>query len=223
MKQKAIAVLAITGLATLGWAQDTTSPDAPRADQAARGDTEGTEEQFVAYDGMIDSAELGAATVYNKQDEDLGNIDRLVLNADGQVEFAVVSVGGFLGIGDRLVAVPWSSFEIMEEVDDSERTVSTAATDTEVQVEPGEDDAAARDEAREKGDAAEAPELRVVLDANKERLEQAPKFDPDKPNQLGSRDASEEVSDYWRKDSAGAPRSTETETDTTTTAPSSSN
>jgi sporulation protein YlmC with PRC-barrel domain len=45
--------------------------------------------------------------VHNKQGERLGRIDDVVLNRDGSLNYAVIAHGGFLGIGDNHVAVPF--------------------------------------------------------------------------------------------------------------------
>ncbi|CAN5484756.1 MAG: PRC-barrel domain-containing protein [Acidobacteria bacterium] len=45
--------------------------------------------------------------VHNKQGESLGRIDDVVLNRDGSLNYAVIAHGGFLGIGDNYIAVPW--------------------------------------------------------------------------------------------------------------------
>lgn len=50
---------------------------------------------------------IGSA-VYNDQNERVGSIDDLVMTQDNRVTMAVVSVGGFLGLGSKLVAVPWN-------------------------------------------------------------------------------------------------------------------
>lgn len=47
--------------------------------------------------------------VINSESENLGKINDLVINDQGSIQAAVVSVGGFLGIGDKLVAVPWAN------------------------------------------------------------------------------------------------------------------
>jgi sporulation protein YlmC with PRC-barrel domain len=49
--------------------------------------------------------------VYNKQGERLGGIDDVVIQRDGKLSYAVVAYGGFLGMGDNHVAVPWDRFE----------------------------------------------------------------------------------------------------------------
>jgi sporulation protein YlmC with PRC-barrel domain len=45
--------------------------------------------------------------VHNRQGERLGRIDDVVLNRDGSLNYAVVAYGGFLGINDNHVAVPF--------------------------------------------------------------------------------------------------------------------
>jgi sporulation protein YlmC with PRC-barrel domain len=52
------------------------------------------------------ASKLIGASVYNEQDEKIGSIDDLIIAPDRSVSFAVVSVGGFLGLGGRLVAIP---------------------------------------------------------------------------------------------------------------------
>ena len=58
---------------------------------------------------------LGAATllgndVYNKDGEDLGDIQELTIDlASGKIAYAVLSFGGLLGLGDKLFAVPWAA------------------------------------------------------------------------------------------------------------------
>src|SRR5262245_10550252 len=48
-------------------------------------------------------------TPVNDANETVGKVDALVIRADDKVVVAIVSVGGFLGVGDRLVAVPYES------------------------------------------------------------------------------------------------------------------
>lgn len=52
------------------------------------------------------ASKLIGAPVYNEQDERVGSIDDLIVSPDRSISYAVVSVGGFLGIGKRLVAIP---------------------------------------------------------------------------------------------------------------------
>ncbi|HJT51895.1 MAG TPA: PRC-barrel domain-containing protein [Nitrosospira sp.] len=51
--------------------------------------------------------------VYNNKGEKLGEIKEIMLDTEqGCVAYAVLSYGGFLGINDKLFAVPWSAFTL---------------------------------------------------------------------------------------------------------------
>ncbi len=51
--------------------------------------------------------------VYNQNDEKLGNTKEIMLNMrNGQIAYAVMSFGGFLGMGKKLFAVPWSALTL---------------------------------------------------------------------------------------------------------------
>lgn len=96
-----------------------------------------------ASDGGPGPEIMGAGTligddVYNRQDENLGDIKEIMLDMNsGRVKYAVLSFGGFLGIADKLFAVPWNAL-----------TLDTV-------------------------------NKRFVLDVPKNRLKNAPGFDPD--------------------------------------------
>jgi hypothetical protein len=49
----------------------------------------------------------------NHQKEDLGKIEHLMVDlANGRIAYAVLSFGGFLGMGDKLFAIPWSALKV---------------------------------------------------------------------------------------------------------------
>ena len=51
--------------------------------------------------------------VYNTADEKLGSIKEFMIDmASGRISYAVLSFGGFLGMGDRLFAVPWQALTL---------------------------------------------------------------------------------------------------------------
>lgn len=69
-------------------------------------------------------SELMGLQVRNHQDEDLGNIEDVVIDSKtGQVRYVAVSMGGFLGIGDSLFAVPYKAIQIRSEADDPDDLV----------------------------------------------------------------------------------------------------
>ncbi|KTC64991.1 PRC-barrel domain-containing protein (plasmid) [Legionella adelaidensis] len=55
-------------------------------------------------------------SIENPQGESLGEIEELMLDkVAGTVEYVVVSFGGFLGLGEKLFAMPWSIFNYNKE------------------------------------------------------------------------------------------------------------
>ncbi|MFN4087892.1 MAG: PRC-barrel domain-containing protein [Alphaproteobacteria bacterium] len=56
--------------------------------------------------------EIIGTTVRNPQDENVGSISDLVLDENGQIIGAIVSVGGFLGIGAKSVGVDWNELQV---------------------------------------------------------------------------------------------------------------
>jgi sporulation protein YlmC with PRC-barrel domain len=57
-------------------------------------------------------SEIIGANVLNNSGVSIGKVDDLIITQDGKAPQAVLSVGGFLGVGARLVAVPYDSFKI---------------------------------------------------------------------------------------------------------------
>jgi sporulation protein YlmC with PRC-barrel domain len=56
---------------------------------------------------------LIGSDVYNKKGEDLGDIKEIMLDMrTGRVAYAVLSFGGFLGMGGKLFAVPWTALTL---------------------------------------------------------------------------------------------------------------
>jgi sporulation protein YlmC with PRC-barrel domain len=59
---------------------------------------------------LLRGSTLIGAGVENLQGENLGKIEDLVIDVDsGRIGYAVLSFGGFMGMGDKLFAVPWAS------------------------------------------------------------------------------------------------------------------
>ena len=51
--------------------------------------------------------------VVNRRNEDLGTIEHLMIDVErGRVAYAVLSFGGFLGLGDKFFAIPWSALKV---------------------------------------------------------------------------------------------------------------
>lgn len=51
--------------------------------------------------------------VYNDKEENLGDIKEIMLDVrTGKIRYAVLSFGGFLGVGEKLFAVPWNALTL---------------------------------------------------------------------------------------------------------------
>jgi sporulation protein YlmC with PRC-barrel domain len=65
---------------------------------------------------LLKASKLVGYSVKNRQGEELGEIEELVINPqDGRIAYAVLSFGGFLGIGDKHFMIPWESLTPMPE------------------------------------------------------------------------------------------------------------
>jgi hypothetical protein len=69
-------------------------------------------------------SKLRGTKVVNPQNEKVGELDDLIVGKD-RVLFGIVQVGGFLGLGSHLIAVPYSSLQI---TDEGKRIVLPGAT-----------------------------------------------------------------------------------------------
>jgi sporulation protein YlmC with PRC-barrel domain len=58
------------------------------------------------------TSKMVGSTVVNQANETVGTIDDLIVTPTDKVPFAVLSVGGFLGIGTKYVVVPFDSLQV---------------------------------------------------------------------------------------------------------------
>ena len=71
-----------------------------------------TSEKSVAMYGVVPASKIIGETVVNRQNENVGKIHELVIDArKNRIFYAVLSFGGFLGMGNKLFAMPWEAFE----------------------------------------------------------------------------------------------------------------
>jgi sporulation protein YlmC with PRC-barrel domain len=68
------------------------------------------------FRSVLSASTLTGDSVRNAAGEDLGKIDEIMIDIPtGRVAYAVLSFGGFLGMGDKLFAVPWSALKVDED------------------------------------------------------------------------------------------------------------
>ncbi|WP_209014743.1 PRC-barrel domain-containing protein [Labrenzia sp. 5N] len=101
----------------------------PRAEVERDGYTEAVVAELTADD-------LEGATIYDANDEDIGEIDSLIVSQDGTIEKVILDVGGFLGIGEREVAVTFDELQIIRNEDGSDLRVYVGATKEELEAQP---------------------------------------------------------------------------------------
>ena len=102
MQKIALIAASLAVLASPALAQDAkTTGTAPAA--AAKFSTVGKEEVF--------SSKLKGLNVYNQKDENVGEITDIAIK-NNQIDALILSVGGFLGVGEHYVAVSPSSVNI---------------------------------------------------------------------------------------------------------------
>ncbi|GGC78375.1 PRC-barrel domain-containing protein [Vreelandella lutescens] len=68
-----------------------------------------------------------------ENDEDIGTINDLIIDEDGQIQAVVVGVGGFLGMGEKDVAIEWDSLELTKGEDGEEYVISVNASEEALQ------------------------------------------------------------------------------------------
>jgi len=111
------AVAAIPALATIAYAQTTTPPTAPSATTTTT-TTEATTtapQWYQRQQGEWRSSKLVGSKVKNNAGDTIGDINEIVLTSDGAAAAAIIGVGGFLGMGEREVAVQFKSLHISKD------------------------------------------------------------------------------------------------------------
>jgi sporulation protein YlmC with PRC-barrel domain len=95
-------------LATVASAQTpTTTTDRANMAPAAASDS--------TFHGDWRASKVVGLNVYNDNNENLGSINELLMDKGGKIQAVVLSVGGFLGVGAHLVAVPYEKIKFVNE------------------------------------------------------------------------------------------------------------
>lgn len=67
------------------------------------------------YRRVLSASTLVGDTVRNPQGTEIGKVEEMMLDLmDGRVAYVVLSFGGFLGIGEKLFAIPWRHVSVDE-------------------------------------------------------------------------------------------------------------
>ena len=80
--------------------------------------------KYFTTDHQVRASKVVGASVYNEQDQSIGSVDDVLMSdSDHKAGTAVISVGGFLGMGSKLVSVPFDQLKI-----ENDRIVMPGAT-----------------------------------------------------------------------------------------------
>src|ERR1700750_3360720 len=96
-------------LATAAFAQSPTATS-DRANMAPAAATTSS-----SFQGNWRPSKVVGLSVYNDNNESLGSINDLLTDKSGNIKAVVIGVGGFLGVGEHLVAVPLDKIKFVNE------------------------------------------------------------------------------------------------------------
>jgi sporulation protein YlmC with PRC-barrel domain len=111
----AIAGVAGTALlATVAFAQSPSTPSdtTKNSPTTTMSDTSSSPSSF---QGNWRASKLVGLSVYNEKNESVGSINDMLTDKNGKIVAVVIGVGGFLGVGEHLVAVPFDKVKFSTE------------------------------------------------------------------------------------------------------------
>jgi sporulation protein YlmC with PRC-barrel domain len=112
-----LSIAACGGLSALPVMAQETRDDAPAARTAAVERTSPLDDK--TRGSKVRVSQLMGMNIENSQGKSVGEIEDLVLDTKtGKVEYVAVTYGGFLGLGDKLFAVPMKAFQTKTDPDD---------------------------------------------------------------------------------------------------------
>lgn len=176
MKTLTVAALGLTLLAGTALAQSnpppaskapaaTSAPAASSSSSSSSSTSTNKNEQNASAMNMWQGSKLIGLNVYDTQNEKIGDIKELMVDKDGKIEQVAIGVGGFLGMGEHDVAVPFDQVkftnESRREAKNDKKSETTGSTKT--------DTSSTADANRSAPDHA-------VFNATKDQLKAAPQF-----------------------------------------------
>lgn len=100
-------LLGTTMLASTAFAQN----PAPSTSPSSSSMSQSSMSQPISHKGQWRSSKVIGVNVYNANNENLGEINELLVDQSGKVQAVVIGVGGFLGMGERYVAIPFEKLQ----------------------------------------------------------------------------------------------------------------
>jgi len=173
MMKKALtaAVLGLSLTALPALAQNSTSANATNA-------SKDQPHQTASQMNLWPATKIKGLNVYNQSNQKIGDISDLMLNKEGKIDTAVVSVGGFLGIGTHDVAVKFS--ELKWEMEPVKSTTTSSNAPASANRPAGTVGSASTSNTANSGPKRFWPDHAVMANATKDQLKAMPQFDASK-------------------------------------------
>ena len=128
MKKLLVATASLVALMALpALAQDTATP--PAVEKAP------AEKSAALHAGDVSAKALLNESVKNAANETIGDINDVLISGDGKVAAVIVGVGGFLGMGEKRVALPFDQLVFAKDIGD-DLVVTTSATKESLETAP---------------------------------------------------------------------------------------
>jgi hypothetical protein len=104
-----------TGLVASALLATVASAQTPTATTDRNGAAPPASASSSSYQGEWRASKVVGLGVYNDNNESIGTINELLMDKSGNVKIAVLSVGGFLGVGSQLVAISFDKLKFVNE------------------------------------------------------------------------------------------------------------
>ncbi|MFG6610821.1 PRC-barrel domain-containing protein [Sulfitobacter sp. 1A12057] len=85
---------------------------------------------------QMSAEDLEGSYVYGANDETVGEIDSLLIGDNGQIDRVVINVGGFLGLGEKPVAVTFDELQVLQNVEGDDVRIYIDSTEERLESQP---------------------------------------------------------------------------------------
>ncbi|KZY06155.1 MULTISPECIES: PRC-barrel domain-containing protein [unclassified Sulfitobacter] len=118
----------VGGTAATGGATLTTDMDRPLLTRPLV-ERDGYQEVDAAMVRQMTADDLENARIYGVNDEDIGEIEELLVNDNGEIDRVLIDVGGFLGMGERRVAVSFEELQVLRNAEGNDVRIYIDSTE----------------------------------------------------------------------------------------------
>lgn len=125
---KLLTTTAVCLVLGLGAAAAQTTPPTPPTTETPKAAPESGSDRFMKQQSSseVSADDLMGSTVYDSQDQKIGEVNDLIMDDQGKIQAAVIGVGGFLGMGEKDVAVKFDELQSRTEDDGDIRVMLNA-------------------------------------------------------------------------------------------------